>query len=87
MSILSLNSYEDLLAKSNYEIDQLKSCISHPEYDYILFNLVLGMNHLYEWFLKDKDVSEELKLKCIKNFNPFNTPYDVSSDFKVCRLG
>ena len=82
MSLLSLSSYNDLLQKCSRELCGLKKCESHPEYDFILFNIVLGMNHLFEWYLKEKSVERTNKLDCIKRFNPFSSPYDVSSDFK-----
>ncbi len=82
MSILSLNSYEDLLSKCQVELQQLQSVKSNPEYDFMLFNLVLGMNHLFEWYLKEKNINEKMKMECIKKFNPFASPYDVSGDFK-----
>lgn len=82
MSILSLNSYENLLQKCEFEYEQLQSCKSHPEYDFILFNLVLGLNHLFECFLKEKTVRTDEKIRCVKTFNPFASPYDVSGDFK-----
>ena len=82
MSILSLNSYIDLFNKCRQEFDQLNNCSSHPEYDFILFNIIMGMNHIYEWFLKEKIIEESRKLKCVREFNPFTSPYDVSGDFK-----
>ena len=60
----------------------LENCRDHPDYDHLLFNVVLSVNHLFEWFVKDKKVSEPIKLECIKLFNPYSSPYDVSGDFK-----
>ncbi len=71
MSILSLNSYVDLLEKCNWEHDQLRNCSTHPEHDFILFNIILAMNHLFEWFLKESEISNDAKLECIKVFNPY----------------
>ncbi len=82
MSIFSLNQYNDLYDKCALELNMLENSRSHPEYDYLLFNIVLGENHLFEWFIKDKKVSKPIKLECIKVFNPFSSPYDVSEDFK-----
>ena len=70
MSILSLDSYQNLLQKCEYEYNSLQQCKSHPEYDFLLFNLVVGLNHLFEWFLKEKSTSEYAKSKCIETFNP-----------------
>ncbi len=82
MSILSLNSYEDLLNKCKVELEQLPIVTSNPEYDYILLNIILGMNHLFEWYLKDENIDEKLRLQCVERFNPFVSPNDVSSNFK-----
>ena len=60
----------------------LENCRVQPDYDYLLFNIVLSANHLFEWFVKDKKLSESDKLKCITEFNPYSSPYDVSGDLK-----
>ena len=83
MSIFSLNHYRDLFDKCVSEFRMLENCRIHPDYDHLLFNIVLSANHLFEWFIKDKEVSEPIKLECIKVFNPFYSPYDVSGDFKT----
>ena len=82
MSIFSLNHYRDLFDKCISEFRMLENCRVHPDYDHLLFNVVLSVNHLFEWFVKDKKVSEPIKLECIKLFNPYSSPYDVSGDFK-----
>ena len=81
MSILTLNSYEILLGKCKKEIGELRKCNSHPDYDFLLFNVILSMNHLFEWFLKDDSVSQDKKLECIKSFNPYSERGKVSRDF------
>ena len=48
----------------------------------LLFNIVLGMNHIFEWCLKEKTLDQARKLECIKKINPFSSPYDVWNDFK-----
>ena len=80
--MLSLDRATDLLKKCEYNIGRLFLCDTHPEYDYAMFDVVVSLNHLFEWFLKDKTIPEQERLKCIKEFNPFQSPYDVSSDFK-----
>lgn len=80
--IFSLDCASDLLAKCRKEIDELNQCSTHPEYDYALFNIVVGMNHLYEWYLKDREFSLERKLKCVETFNPYSSLRVVPSDLK-----
>jgi hypothetical protein len=82
LSIFSLSNYNDLLFKCKFEASELKNCSSHPEYDYILLNIVMGINHLFEWYLKDRTVSEKNRLACLCYFNPFNSFHDVSGDLK-----
>jgi len=80
--MLSLDRATDLLEKCEYNIGRLFLCESHPEYDYAMFDAVLSLNHLFEWFLKDKTILEPKRLECIKLFNPFQSYNEVSGDFK-----
>ncbi|WP_429236140.1 hypothetical protein [Aeromonas salmonicida] len=82
MSIFSLENYQHLLQKCQCEYKLLKGCESHPEYDFLLFNLVVSLNHLFDWFLKENSISEHTKSKCIIKFNPFISLDDIPSDFK-----
>ncbi len=82
MSLLSLTSYKELLNKCKKELSELELCSVHPDYDYTLFNIVLSLNHLFEWYLKDKDVVDTRKNECISLLNPFNDLTKVSYDFK-----
>lgn len=81
MSILSFNSCSHLLEKCKKENLSLSKCKSHPEYDYLVFNLVISLNHLFEWFLKDEKINDDAKIQCIKKFNPFQEG-NVNSDFR-----
>ena len=82
LGILTLNSYETLLEKCRRENAELQVCNLHPDYDFLLFNIILSMNHLFEWFLKDENVPQDKKMGCIKIFNPYRTEDNVSRDFK-----
>ncbi|BCS95133.1 hypothetical protein DSLASN_07650 [Desulfoluna limicola] len=42
--------------------------LSLKRYDYILLNIVIGLNHLFEWGLKD-EIDISFKLDCVKGFN------------------
>jgi hypothetical protein len=81
VGVLSLNSYRDLLQKCETELQLLVSCDKHPEYDFILFNLVLGLNHLFEWYLLDEDTPETAKHICIQRLNPFEPGDRIPRDF------
>ncbi len=80
--IFSVLNYKDLLEKCCFELEKIKRLDSYPQYDYNLMNLIFDLNHLLEWYLKDKKESKKSKIKCVNTFNPFKSPYDVSSDFK-----
>lgn len=82
LGILTLNSYETLLGKCRNEIIELQGCKLHPNYDFLVFNIILSMNHLFEWFLKDENIPQDKKIGCIKTFNPYRTENNVSRDFK-----
>ena len=82
MSILSLNKYNHLFDKCKLELDELMSCSQHPQYDYLIFNLVFGLNHLFEWYIKDDEVETELKSQCIRQFNPYQCYNTVSAQLK-----
>ncbi len=86
MGILTLNSYEILLDKCRRELIELQGCNLHPNYDFLLFNIILSMNHLFEWFLKDENVPQDKKMGCINMFNPYRTKNNVSKDF-LCIYG
>ena len=73
MSILSLNTYNHLFEKCKLELEELTSCSEHPKYDHLIFNIVFSLNHLFEWYLKDSNISDTSKLQCINKFNPFDS--------------
>jgi len=80
--MLSLNCAKDLLAKCQRDQLALSICETHPEYDYSMFDSVLSLNHLFEWYLKDDSIPDVKRLDCIKRFNPFQSFDKVSRDLK-----
>ena len=82
MKFLSFDDHKDLLNKCLYEENKLRcSQGKHPEYQYLIFNIVISLNHLFEWFMKNNQVIDENKKNCIKNFNPYKSSDDVNKDF------
>lgn len=81
MTIFSLASYKELLFKCECEIQILSNCKKHPDYDFTLFNIVIGLNHVFEWFLKDDNIDRDKKVLCISKFNPYASCQEVSGDF------
>lgn len=82
MGLLSLNSYNGLLEKCEYDYQMLESARRNPDYEYHVFNLVMGLNHLFEWYLKESCNSAQKKMECITRFNPFSSLDNVSGEFK-----
>lgn len=39
---------------------------------YLLWDIILSLNHLPEWILMDKQVDESIKFECMKHFNPYD---------------
>lgn len=75
IGVFSMRSYTDLLRKCGTELDSLETCSEHPqrEYlrEYLLFNLVFGLNHTFDWFICDKSNSPDAKIDCVRRFNPY----------------
>lgn len=82
MTVLSIADFSDLFQKCQHEIKQLKECTEHPEHDYLIFNLVIGMNHVFEWLLKDDKAGINTKTQCISKFNPYQLISDVPNEFR-----
>jgi hypothetical protein len=69
-SFYGVEDFRDLYNKSLDDWKQLAN--SDPKKkSYALFNLVMTLNHLFDWFLKDPGVSQRRKLRCIQAFNPY----------------
>ncbi len=67
-----IDSYQALLAKCSYELSRLPLVAkAQPSDSYTLFNLVLTLNHLFEWVVNDEDIREEGRIECVKQFNPY----------------
>jgi hypothetical protein len=76
-----LNDYRDMYFKCWHDWKQLHN--SDPEEKtYAMFNLIMTLNHLFDWVLKDQNISFEKKIRCIRAFNPYKSMEKVSPDFK-----
>lgn len=85
MAILTLNNYSLLFEKCKKEVGELQRCNLHPDYDFLMFNVILSLSHLFEWYLVDDSAPK--KIECIKLFNPFrdidSVPGYLKSQFKA----
>ena len=76
-----LQSYRDLYFKCRYDWKQLSN--SDPsKKSYAVFNLITTLNHMFDWVVRDEDVSEGKRLLCITLFNPYKAAKSVGADFK-----
>lgn len=82
MTVFSFDSYQDVIEKSKFELKKLEICRIHPDYDYLLFNITVSINHLFEWCIRDEELDEEKRLECIRRFNPYESRDDVARDFE-----
>lgn len=80
MSLCSITEPFDLVEKCRYEIDNIDNCSSQKEYDYIIFNCIITLNHLFEWYIKYEKNSDENKQKCILKFNPYEKSKNIPKD-------
>ncbi len=69
-NFFQLETYHDLFLKCQYDLKLLAEN-KYENFGYNLFNLVCTLNHLFDWFLMD-DVDENIKVKCIIKFNPYD---------------
>ena len=66
-----IENYNDLYLKCKYDYALLESTKGYIEYSYDLLNLIFSLNHLYEWYIKDKDIPNEKRDICIETFFPY----------------
>ncbi len=67
-----MTDYHDLFRKCLFEWRRFRATSRNPEEScYHLFNVVLALNHLYDWLLNDPDVDNDIKMECVRRFNPY----------------
>jgi hypothetical protein len=49
---------------------------------YILFNLILSINHLFDWILNNEKINEIDKIKCVNIFNSYEPTDKIFSSYK-----
>ncbi len=83
-----INSYRSLLDKCSYELSHLPLVTkAQPRDSYTLFNLVLTLNHLFDWAVKDERIDERVRMNCVREFNPYNVGQisDAENNFPIYR--
>lgn len=77
-SFFGMENFLDLYAKCHHDLKQLQNSDPRKK-SYAIFNLVMDLNHLFDWFMKDQLLSDELKVRCVQKFNPYKEK--ASDDF------
>jgi hypothetical protein len=65
-----LDSFYDLFLKCDVEKSHLEDS-DVRKWSHTLFNIVVTLDHLYEWFLGDDRVVAEVRKKGLLQFNPY----------------
>jgi len=67
-----INGYRDFwqMCRHNYRLFSNKEDNKH--YEYKLLNLILSLNHLYDWVIKDENLSLYIRNQCEKKFYPYS---------------
>jgi hypothetical protein len=62
---------ENLLAKAQHEYSLITlNKLEQNDY-YLVFNVLVSINHLFDWVLNNDNIPIERKERCIKLFNPY----------------
>lgn len=63
-----LNTAKDLFNKSLVEYLYFNDEVLEGSQSYILFNVIISLNHLLEWYLLDTDIDENRKIDALYFF-------------------
>ena len=67
-----IKDYKELFAKIEHEFQVYQTLINEESRRYFLFNLLLSLNHLFDWVINDPDVPSAVKSQCVRRFNPYD---------------
>ena len=65
-----LNTAKDLFNKSLVEFSYFNDEVLEDSQSYILFNVIISLNHLLEWYLSDTDIDKNKKIDALYFFYP-----------------
>lgn len=70
--IFCFENYNQLLAKVKYERTIIDTTSENIEFDiYSIFNIILSLNHIFEWYYKDVNIDKKKRFECIEIFNNY----------------
>jgi hypothetical protein len=81
----------DLHRKCCHDLDRLKTLDAQRPLDpsmvaYTLFDLAVGLNHLFDWVLSDPNLADETKARCVQRFSPYRREGEARTRFTRYRM-
>ena len=64
-------NYADIFRKIEYQIENFNLSSCEQDNIYLLWDVILSLNHLLEWITNDKSVSKKCKIQCLNDFYPY----------------
>lgn len=86
LNFFSLRNFKDLIDKIEFQFSSFDQLSIKRENIYLLWDIVLSLNHLPEWVINDNSVSYEFKVQCLKVFNPFSSIDSLHKDSKFKKI-
>jgi hypothetical protein len=80
-TFFGMNDYRDLYFKCHQDLKELQNSDPRRK-SYAIFNLVVSLNHMFDWFLNDLSASPEMKIKCMTRFNPYKPEDNLPRAFR-----
>lgn len=78
-----MTSPKDMYDKIIYERNLINLENNENKNVYIIFNLILSINHLFDWVIFGKNNDDPNAIECIKRFNPYlKKEYSDNSFFR-----
>lgn len=76
---------ENLLEKAKHEYSLITlNSLEQNDY-YLVFNVLVSINHLFDWVLNNDYIPIERKERCIKQFNPYENKNEYGNFSKYYR--
>ena len=86
-----MSDHRDLYRKCCHDLDRLKTLDAERPLDpspiaYTLFDLAVGLNHLFDWVMSDPTLPAETKAICVQMFNPYRRENEARTRFTRYRM-
>ncbi|MBB6480892.1 hypothetical protein [Spirochaeta isovalerica] len=80
--IFGLNSPVDLLEKVISERSEISTVSTDISNHYMVINIILSVNHLFDWALKSEEYCLDKKKAIVVELNPYSETERIPWDFK-----